>query len=78
VSKVYTVAEVCRFVGWNPAISKHYQRVWVACGIGAAGTLLRTGHGFVLDEQNLATVIEYLRAKWPNEVPADVALAAQG
>jgi hypothetical protein len=66
--KLYTIADVCRSIGWDPLDTKYYQRVWVACGQGHAGDVLRTGRGFVLTADNKAQVVEHLRERWPGEV----------
>jgi len=76
--KLYSVPEVCKMLRWDSLVSRHYQRVWTACGTGRAGPVLRAGRGFVLTEENVRQLLEYLRSRWPQDVSPEPAKAAQG
>jgi hypothetical protein len=66
--KLYTVADSVRMMGW-PAKGKYYQRVHGACGMGAAGRVMRINRGYILTAANMRRLAAWLRRRWPEDPP---------
>jgi hypothetical protein len=61
---MYSVADVCRLVGWTGVTNRQYQRVHSAIGTGHAGVVGRCGRGFVLSEDNVRQLVPWLKERW--------------
>jgi hypothetical protein len=65
MDRLWTVADVCRRLCWDPRDAALYRRVYMAVATGPAGQVPRCGRAFILTEAKVRKVVRYLREHWP-------------
>jgi hypothetical protein len=76
MTKLYSVADVCRRLGWSPSDNRMYQRVHGAICVGHAGQVARVCKSFALTAANVRRLVAYLKTRWPEDVAREQPVVA--